>query len=65
MIYRGPDFLAVGPTLPSVSSIGDAQETEKERQLADRREGDRGEGGAKSYDCKKPGPLYIIHYSLQ
>jgi hypothetical protein len=52
------------PPLSSVSSTGDTQKTEKERELADDREGEGSGRGAKSYDRKKSGPLQIIQYSL-
>ncbi len=62
MIYRGPGFLAViwfgsSPNpfspFPSVSSTGDTQEDEKERQVVDGRGGGQGRGWAESYDHKK------------
>jgi hypothetical protein len=46
MIYRGLGFLAIScpppPPLPFVSSTGDTQKTEKERQVADKRGGEKG-----------------------
>ncbi len=61
-----------GAPLPSVSSTGDTQKIEKERQLAHWKGGEGGGRGADSYDRKKACPsinhsilsgLYILtHY---
>jgi len=64
MIYRGPGFLDRWPPSPAVSKL-DRQRTGRPRKRDNLLTGEKGiggEGGAKSYDCKKA--WSSIHHSL-